>query len=148
MDYFTGNDISEAERYPSLGPEYFAARRFMEAFMHGWTEEHLKPMADAISKEVSEKIRDKVWDDFRDYILADTEYNAQDAIRRMVHDTVEALLSGKKWALDRFPLTAGYDAAGLRSAVAAHIGDDVAKARIADLEKEISELKERMRYLR
>lgn len=147
-DYFTDDDISEASQHPSLGPEYFAARRFMENFAKGWTEEHLKPFADQITKEISDSIRDRVWSDFADYLIQDTEYNAMGAIRQMVNDTVQALLSGKKWALERFPLTGGYDPQEIRNAVAGHIGDQIAKARIADLEKEVADLKERIRYFR
>jgi len=145
-DYFTEDDIAQALQMPTLGPEYFAARRFMDAFARGWTDEHLKPLADEITNEISGKIRDRIWDDFRDYLIQDTEYNAQGAIRSMVHDTVQALLSGKEWALARFPLTQGYDPMEIRSAVAAHIGDAVAKARIDDLEKEVARLNERLSY--
>lgn len=147
-DYFTDDDINEAIQHPSLGPEYFAARRFMDNFAKGWTKEHLEPFAEEITKTISDKIRDKVWSDFEDYLIQDTEYNAQQAIRRMVNDTVSALLSGKKWALDRFPLTDGYDPLEIRSAVAAHLGDQIAKKRIANLEKELAELKERMSFMR
>jgi hypothetical protein len=142
---FTDEDFAEAQQYPTtLGPEYFATRRFMERFMAGWEDEHLKPLATKIADAAAEAIHEKVWDDFRDYLLSDTEVNAQGAIRKMVHETVLALLSGKQWALDRFPLTQGYDPHEIRKAVAGHIGDQVAAARIADLEAEIARLNDRL----
>lgn len=145
-DVFTAEDFAEAEDFPTLGPDYFAARRFMDGFTAGWTDEHLAPLAETISKAVSEQIRDKVWDDFKDYLLQNTQYNAAGEIRHMVEGTVTALLSGNEWAMKRFPLTEGYDADGIRKAVAAHIGDKVAAARIADLEKQVADLEERARY--
>lgn len=145
-DIFTADDIEEAGNHPSLGAEYFAARRVMERFMAGWQEEHLKPLADAICKEVTDRIREKVWDDFRDYLLIDTEYNAQGVIRDMVNGTVKALLTGEEWALRRYPLAAEYDAAKVRVAIAEHVGNEVAALRIAALEAEVKRLEERLSY--
>ena len=145
-DIFTAEDFAQADGYPTLGPEYFAARRVMERFMAGWQEEHLKPLADAICKEVTDRIREKVWDDFRDYLLTDTEYNAQGVIRDMVHGSVKALLTGEEWALRRYPLAAEYDAAEVRAAICQHVGDEVAALRIAALEAEVKRLEERLAY--
>lgn len=78
----------------------------------------------------------------------DTEYNAANAIRSMVNDTVKALLSGEKWAMERYPLAARYDAEKVRAAIAAHIPDDIAKARIADLEKQVADLSQRLEWAR
>ena len=145
-DIFTAEDFAQADGYPTLGPEYFAARRVMERFMAGWQEEHLKPLADAICKEVTDRIREKVWDDFRDYLLMDTETNAQGAIRDMVHRTVEALLSGEKWAMERYPLANNYGAQKVRAAIAEHVGDEIAVRRITELEAEVKRLEERLSY--
>lgn len=145
---FTDQDIEFAYKHPVLGPEYSAARSFMERFMTGWQDEHLKPLADAITKEVTDRIREKVWDDFRDYLLMDTETNAAGAIREMVEGTVRALLSGEKWALERYPFTNRYDGEKIRAAIAAHIPDEIAKARIVDLEKEVARLRESLEWAR
>ena len=145
-EIFTADDIAEAEAHPPLGAEYFAARRFMDRFMSGWQDEHLKPLADEISKEVTDRIREKVWDDFRDYLLMDTETNAQGAIRDMVHRTVEALLSGEKWAMERYPLANNYGAQKVRAAIAEHVGDEIAVRRITELEAEVKRLEERLSY--
>lgn len=145
-EIFTAEDIAGAEAHPPLGPEYFAARRFMERFVAGWQDEHLKPLADEITKEVTDRIRERVWDDFRDYLLQDTEVNAQGAIRHMVQSTVEALLSGEKWAMERYPLANNYSAQKVRAAIAEHIGDEIAARRIAELEAEVKRLEERLAY--
>jgi hypothetical protein len=145
---FTDADILFAESHPVLGPEYSAARSFMEKFMVGWEDEHLKPLADAIAKEVADKIRDRVWDDFRDHLLSDTEQNAAGAMRGMVHDTVKALLGGKRWALDRYPMAERYDADEIRAAIAKHIPDEIAAARIADLEAELKKARDDLEWMR
>ena len=145
---FTDDDIEFAYASPTLGPEYSAARSFMDRFMAGWEDEHLKPLADSIAKEVTERIREKVWDDFRDYLLMDTEYNAAGAIRQMVNDTVKALLSGEKWAMQRYPLAARYDAEKVRETIARHIPDELAAARIADLEAELKRAREALEWAR
>lgn len=145
---FTPEDMAEAANYPSLGPEYFACRRFMDRFMEAWTDEHLKPLADAVTKAVTDQIREKVWDDFRDYLLMDTESNAQHAMRQMVNESVKALLSGQEWALQRYPLASDYSTIETRAKIAALIPDGIAKARIADLEKEVADLRSSLEWAR
>lgn len=145
---FTAEDVEFAEQNPVLGAEYSAARRFMEGFAESFREEHLQPFTDEIVKTITDKVRERVWEDFNNYLLMDTEYNAQGAIYRMVNDTVKALLSGEKWAMAHYPLAARYDAEKVRAAIASHIPDAIAKARIADLEKQVSDLQERLDWAR
>jgi len=145
---FTAEDIEFGEQHPVLGPEYSAARAFMERFAESFRDEHFKPLADEIAKEIGDRIRERVWEDFRDYLLMDTEQNAAGAIRGMVNDTVKALLSGDRWAMERYPLAARYDAEKVRVAIASHIPDEIAKARIADLEKQVADLQQRLDWLR
>lgn len=145
-EIFTDDDIKFAEDCPILGPEYKAARSFLDRFTASWQEEHLKPLADSITKQVADQIKDKLWDDMREYLIYDTESNVQGAICQMVNDTIKALLSGDKWAMERYPLAARYDADKIRAAIAKHIPDELAKARIADLEAEISNLKQSLAW--
>ena len=145
---FTDADIARGSSHPALGPEYFAAKSFMDRFAAGWQEEHLKPLAESITKEVTDRIRDKLWDDMRDYLISDTEINAQGAIYSMVNDTVKALLSGEKWALERYPLAKRFEAEKIRAAIAKHIPDEIAKARIADLEAKIEGLEKSLEWAR
>lgn len=147
-DFFTDDDIAFGESHPILGPEYSAARSFMDRFASHFRDEHMQPMADEIVKVVTDKIRERVWDDFRDYLLMDTEQNAAGAIRGMVNGTVRALLSGERWAMERYPLASEYDAVKVRAEIATHIQDELAAARIADLEKKVSDLEQRLEWAR
>jgi hypothetical protein len=90
--------LAEAERHPTLGAEYFAAREHVERFLKNWREEHAEELAQAIMKPVLDIVQEKVWDAFRDHLLSDSEYNAQGAMARMVEDSVKALIGGDKWA--------------------------------------------------
>ncbi len=145
---FTEENIADGEANPTLGPAYFAARDFVGRVMVNFEEEHIKPLADAVTKAVTDQITEKVWDAFRDGLLTDTEYNAQGHIWHLVDDTVKALLSGESWAIQRYPLASRYDADKVREAVARHIPDELAKARIADLEAEIASLKQSLEWAR
>lgn len=147
-EIFTADDTEFGLSHPTLGPEYSAARSFMDRFMSGWEDEHLRPLAESVAKEVTERIREKVWDDFRDYLLMDTEYNAAGAIRQMVNDTVKAILSGERWAMQRYPLAERYDAEKIRAAIARHIPDKIAARRIEDLEEQVKKLTESLEWAR
>lgn len=147
-EIFTNEDIEFGEQHPVLGPEYSAARSFMERFAESFRDEHLEPFMDVVVKNITDRIQEKARESLLDFLLQDTEYNAQNAIRSMVNDTVKALLSGERWALERYPLAARYEAEKVRAAIAAHIPDDLAKARIADLEKQVSDLQRSLEWAR
>lgn len=141
---FNGEDINQGTASPTLGPDYFAARRISEAVMAKFEAEHLKPLVE----KTADEFRDKLWDDLKDYIIGDTEMNVQSAIWRMVKDTVQALLTGEEWAMSRYPYEGYSDGEKVRKAIAVHSGDEIARRRIADLEKEIERLKENLRSAR
>ncbi len=50
--------------------------------------------------------------------------------------------------MERHPLAARYDAEKVRAGIAAHIPDVIAKARIADLEKQVADLNQRLEWAR
>jgi len=135
---FTDEDYQKADGMPELGPAYFAARRFVEKSMQGSDVEPFKPLIDKIASD----IRDKLWDDVHNFLMSDAECNVQGAIWRAVDDSVNALLSGQEWAIKRYVLTDRYDAVKVREAVAKHITEELASARIQDLEKQVSDLKQ------
>lgn len=145
---FTEEDIAFGAEHPTLGPNYSAAQRFMESVMRDFEDNHIKPLSDAVTKVVTDQITEKVWEVFQDSLLVDAEYNLQNAIRNMVDGTVKALLSGEKWAMQRYPLASKYEAEKVRAAIAAHIQDDLAKARIADLEADVANLRESLEWAR
>ena len=138
---FTDEDIAIG---PVLGPEYRASQRFAEGVMADFQEEHLQP----IIKMVADQVQDKLWDVARDWLLQDTETNVQGAVRDMVNQTVDALLTGNEWAMQRYPYADYSRGEEIRKAVAKHGGDELLMRRIADLEAEVAKQKETIDWLR
>lgn len=93
MDY-SEEITKKAEDHPSLGAEYFAAREAAERFLKHWQDEHAEQLAEAIMKPVLDAVHDKVWDSFRDFLLGDTEYNAQLVMTRMVEASRKQIPQG------------------------------------------------------
>ena len=138
---FTDGDIALG---PVLGPEYGASNRLAEAMLEKLQVEHLKPLVERVADE----FRDKLWDDVRDWLLADTEQNVAGAVRNMVEQTIVALLTGKEWAMKRYPYANYSKGEDIRKAVAQHGSEPLLMARIADLEAEIAKQKETIDWLR
>ena len=140
----TPEDIAEAEKYPPLGPAYFAARRICERAMVAFEAEHMKPLVEEFAKQV----QDVLWDSVRDSLWSDVEMNLQGQMWDLVDKTVKALLTGERWALKRYALGSRYDFAAIRAAVASHIPTELQEPRIADLEAVVKEQKETIDFLR
>lgn len=138
---FTDDDIAIG---PVLGPEYRASQRFAEGVMKGFQEDHLEP----IIKMIADQVQDKLWDTARDWLLQDTETNVHGAVRYMVEQTIEALLTGKEWAMQRYPYADYTKGEEIRKAVAKHGSDTLLMARIADLEAELAKAEETINWLR
>lgn len=135
---FTPADILEGEQYATLGPAYFAGRRIAEGVV-----EKLEPDAlDPIIKKASDDLYDKLREALESHLLYDTEQNIQGRISRMVDDTVNALLSGREWALERYPLSKYHDGQVVREAIFAQCADRMENIRIAELEAEVVRLKQ------
>ena len=143
-EIFTAEDLAEGESYGSLGPEYFAARRTAEAVMAKFQDEHFKPLID----EFTDQFRDKLWGDVSDFLIGDTEQNVASSIRQMVDGTVRALLTGEEWAMRHYPYCDYRDGEKIRKRIAEHSGDEIARLRIADLEKELARLKSVLEWQR
>jgi hypothetical protein len=141
LTQFTDGDIAYS---PILGPEYRASNRLAEAMLEKFEAEHLKPLVDKAAAD----FRDKLWDDVRDWLLADTEQNVSGAVRHMVEQTVVGLLTGKEWAMARYPYANYSKGEDIRRAVAAHGGDTLLMKRIADLEAELKKRDETIQWLR
>ena len=138
---FTDDDI---EVGPVLGPEYRASHRLAEAMMEKFQTEHLKPLVDKIADE----FREKLWSDVVDWLLVDTEQNVAGAVRHMVEQTVQALLTGRQWAMDRYPYADYSKGEEIREAVAKHGGDTLLARRVADLEAEIETQRQTIEFLK
>lgn len=141
---FTTADLAQGEATPILGPAYFAARRASEAIMAGLEGPELKPVMD----KATDKIRQALYDYVEDYIKGDLEINFQSYIQEMVGRTVQALLTGEAWALQQYPMAQYHDGEKIRAAVAKHGGEPLLMQRIADLEKEVATLTERLEWSR
>jgi len=143
---YSAEITKEAERHPSLGAEYFAASEAAERFMAHWTEEHAQKFAEEIVKPVLDIVQERVWDAFRDFLLIDTEQNVQNTMRRMVEDTVRALIGGDKWANVKYIQTEYRDGQKVRETLAKLYSDEIKDGRIADLEKEVARLTDSLRF--
>ena len=137
---FTDEDIAVG---PVLGPEYRASQRFAEGVMKDFQDEHLQPLM----KIIADEVQDKLWDVARDWLLQDTETNVHGAVRDMVEQTINALLTGKEWAMQRYPYADYSKGEEIRKAVAVHGGDELLMRRIADLETEVAKKEETIQWL-
>lgn len=139
---------AEANEHPRLGAEYFVAREVAERFLAHWHEEHAEQMAEAIIKPVMDAVTEKVWDAFRDFLLSDTEVNVQTEMRRMVEDSVRALIGGDQWANVKYISPEGYRTEKVRETLAKLYSDEIKDGRIADLEKELERVKSDLEWFR
>jgi len=143
------DEITEqANQHPSLGGEYFAAREAAARFLVHWQEEHAELLAEEIMKPILDAVKERVWDAFRDWLLSDTEYNAHMTMARMVEDSVKALIGGDKWANVKYISPEGYRTEKVRETLAKLYSDEIKDGRIADLEKEVEQLKQSLRWAR
>lgn len=143
-DTMTPEDIAKAENYPSLGPAYYAAWRVCKRAMVAFEAEHMKPLVEEFAKQV----QDVLWDSVRDSLWSDVEMNLQGQMWDLVDRTVKALLTGERWALEKYALGSRYDCAAIRAAVASHIPKELQDLRIADLEAVVAQQKETIEFLR
>lgn len=135
---FAQEDIDEARRAPTLGPSYFDARRVAEQFVIKFRAEQFKPIVDTLATEVADRLQN----DLDTYLLENAEMNLQAELYRMVDYTINALLGGEQWALQRYGLAARYNDGGkIREAVAKHIPKELQDVRIADLQEEVERLR-------
>lgn len=141
----TEQDVEKAAAgYQVLGPAYFAARRAAEQVMTGSDTEPIK----AVAAKAAELVKDALYDYIEAHILGDIECNVQGHIYRLVDDTVQALLTGERWAVERYALAQRYDAVAVREAVARHGGESLQSARVADLEQQVADLKRSLQFER
>lgn len=129
----------------ALGAEYFAASEAAERFLVHWKQEHAEKLAEDIIKPILDTVQDKVWDAFRDWLLSDTEINAQTAMMRMVEDSVSALIGGERWANVKYISPEGYRTEKVRETLAKLYSDEIKDGRIRDLEIEVERLKDRLK---
>lgn len=137
---FTDDDIAVG---PVLGPEYRASLRWSEAVTATLDPELIKPIID----KAADDLRDAIWTATVDHLLSDTERNAAGGVRYMVEQTVQALLTGKEWAMQRYPFADYARGEEIRAAVAKHGGDKLLMRRIAELEAELAKKEETIQWM-
>lgn len=136
----TPEDFAASEKYNGdIAPWYFASNRIAKALCaEAITEETMKALAENVAKEVSGAIFDAV----SDFLWSGSfEDNMGLMADQLVDDVLEAVVSGNEVLARRIALKK-YDQHGVRAAIARLIPDEVLQARIADLEREVAELKE------
>lgn len=138
---FTDDDFAEAQQAPVLGPAYFSARRYVERSMAGAEPDIFKPIID----KAVENIRHALWDDVETFLLADTESNLQGTMWRTIDATVQALLTGEKWAIERYAIGDRYDAKAVREAVIHHAPPALWDKRVTELQAEVDLLREQLK---
>lgn len=147
MSYSYSAEVTQdAESHPTLGAEYFEARDVANRFLSHWQDEHAKQLNDAIMGPVLDMIREKVWDSFRDWLLADTEQNLQGEMRSMVERTVNALIGGENWARVKYIDMPYREGQKVRETLAKLYSDEIKDGRIRDLEAEVKRLEDLLRF--
>ena len=134
----------EAKGYESLGPAYFAARRVVDAAVQDFQDKELEPLVKASVDAFYSKLQDAV----ETSLWSDAEMNLQGKMWHMVDETVKALLTGEKWALERYCLGSRYEHEKVRAAVAAHIPQELQDKRVADLEAQVLQLSKDLSWAR
>lgn len=136
--------IKEGEHYDSLGPNYFAGRQIAAAFMEKFQGEHFTPLVDEFVKQFKEKM----WEQVQDYLIDDIENGLQQAIWYQIDRSVEGLLSGETWAVNKYVLGGRHDCEKIRAAIAKHIPVELQDKRIADLEEQLDNAKKDLQFAR
>lgn len=136
--------IAAADGYETLGPAYFKAREIAERAMAPFEAEHFKPLIDKFADD----FRDKLWSSVQDSLICDVETNIQNELWRTIDGAVFALLSGDRWALERYALGTRYEQEKVREAVAKHIPQELQDKRILELQERVAELEKSLEFER
>ena len=146
MDYYEERNLKTDEELckgtlGKLEPEYTRAHAFSETLLKEFEAEHFKP----IIKKLTDAVGEALWNMVRDSLIDDTSRNVAEHIQDRIESSIEALLGGKEWAIKKYCLE-GYDREAIRAAVAKVVPKEVQELRIADLEKEVTRLKESLDF--
>jgi hypothetical protein len=136
--------LDQAEKHTTLGPHYFAARQVAEKFMEDFQNEHFEPLAKKFADEMYDKVRERL----EDFLLGDTESNLHSFMWHRIDESVKALLSNQKWAIERYALGERYDHGKIRETLAALIPVELQDARLKDLMEENERLRKDNEWLR
>ena len=132
-------DKTDAELYaqdPSIEPENSHANALAERVMMQFEAEHFQPLL----KKVANAVSGHLWNIFRDHIISDAEMSVAGHIRDRIERSVEALLSGQEWAIEKYVLH-DYNRLGVREAIAKLVPKELQDKRVAELEEEVERLR-------
>ena len=141
---FDQAEIEKGTEHPVLGPNYFRSRDVVEKFMVGMDADQFAP----ILKKAADDFYSQLLDSTQNYLLSNAEHNLQVELWRGADNIVQALLSGEKWAVDKYVLGERYDCEKVRAEVAKHIPKELQDARIADLESQVEKLRKDVAFYR
>lgn len=141
---FDQAEIEKGTEHLTLGPNYFRSRDVVEKFMAGMDADQFAP----ILKKAADDLYAQLLDSTQSYLLSNAEDNLQGELWRGADNIVQALLSGEKWAVDKYLLGERYNCEKVRDTVAKHVPKELQDARIADLEAEVERLRKDNAWLR
>lgn len=141
---FEPDEIDDGQKSPTLGPGYFAARKFSEQLVAGVDAEIFQP----ILKKASDDFYSQIKDALEAFLISDVESNVQGEIWRTADNIVQALLTGEDWAMKKYLIGDRYDCAKVRATVAAYVPKELQDARVADLEQQVVALKKDNEFYR
>jgi hypothetical protein len=141
---FTAKDLEQGQEHLTLGPAYFAARRVMQEACDSFDTKSFEP----VLKKTADDFHEMLLENVQEYLWSNAEVNLQGKAWRMVDQCVQALLSGERWAMEKYALGERYDCAKVRATVARHVPKELQDARIADLEAEVKRLNEQLGWHR
>lgn len=124
-----------------IEPEYTRSHVIAERIMARFEAEQFKPLI----KKIEDMVSEHLWDMVRDSMLDDATHNIAGEIRHRIEATVEAMLGGKQWAIDKYVLSERYQYDDIRKQLAALIPDQLQDARIKDLEKRLAIVTENLK---
>lgn len=142
-DEFAGC-VQEAGGFQTLGPGYFAARRVADRMLAGFESDPFRKVIDGLTK----KLADEVWQSIDYTLSSDMESSVQNQIWHTVDQIVRAILTGERWAVEKYALAERYDCEKVRETLARHVPVELQNKRIADLEARVAELDEQLRWAR
>lgn len=127
-----------------LMPQWDASYRLSENILESFNEDTFSGLIETLSNKFYEELNSKV----NEFIISDQTLNIRYYISNMVEQTVTALLSGEEWAMKAYPFSDYSKGEKIRKAVAVHGNDELLLRRIKDLEEELKNTKEQLRWAR
>lgn len=118
--------------------------------MESVIEESLNGMKPAVDRFLDD-VRDKIWSDFENYLIADNMENIRLAISRECQTIIEGLLCGDEDVLKKTMILTDYTHSRLyeiRMAIFKACGDELQKTIVQELEDKVKRLQDDVNFYR